>query len=131
MLLDADRLAEYLEQTAPVRQDRTTWKFQEKIVSFSQDAGQRQSLDTVTVRVCGASGGVLHEIFRPFKNSFVTRNARGQQKHRVDVTDVVALPRGGDYDGWWGWLAIHRRQGALADVPFRGVADPHAQYRDR
>ena len=120
-LLDADRLTEYLEQTAPVRQDRTVWRFQEKIVSFARNAGQPQSVDTVAVRVCGVDGSVLCEVFRPFKDSFVTRNANGQQKHRVDVTDVVPLPRSGDYDGWWGWLAVHRRQGALADVPFRGL----------
>ena len=24
-------------------------------------------------------------------------------------------------DGWWGWIAVHERQGALADVPFAGL----------
>ena len=120
-LLDVDALSSYLEQTAPVRQDPTTWKFQAKIRGFADSAGHPESLDTVTIRIRGADGAVLREIYRPFKDSFATRDGRGQKRRRVEVTDVVALPRNGDYQGWWGWLAQHPRSGALADVPFGGL----------
>ena len=120
-LLDVDALSSYLEQTAPVRQDPTTWKFQAKIRSFADRAGHPESLDTVSIRIRGPDGAILREVYRPFKDSFTTRNARGQAPRRVDVTDVIALPRGGDYQGWWGWLAQHPRRGALADVPFGGL----------
>ena len=120
-LLDVDALSSYLEQTAPVRQDPTTWKFQSKIRSFADNAGHLESLDTVSIRICGADGAVLREVYRPFKDSFTTRDGRRQARRRVDVTDVVALPRNGEYQGWWGWLAQHPRRGALADVPFCGL----------
>ena len=120
-VLDLDALAAYLEQTAPVRQDPTTWKFQSRIRSFADSAGHPESLDTVSIRIRGPDDAVLREVFRPFKDSFTTRNARGKAPRRVDVTDVVPLPRGGDYQGWWGWLAQHPRRGALADVPFGGL----------
>ena len=120
-LLDVPALSDYLERTAPVRHDPSVWKFEPKIRSFALDAGYAESLDTVSIRICGPDGAVLREIYRPFKGSFTTRNARGQSPRRVDVTDVVALPREADYPGWWGWLALHRRQGALADVPFGGI----------
>ena len=120
-LLDVDALSHYLEQTAPVRQDPTTWKFQEKIRAFADDAGHPESLDTVSIRIRGPDGAVLREVYRPFKDSFTTRNALGRSPRRIDVTDVVALPRGGDYNGWWGWLAHHSRRGALADVSFGGL----------
>lgn len=120
-VFDLDALAVYLEQNAPVRHDPTTWKFQTKISSFADNAGCPESLDTVSIRILGPDGAVQREVFRPFKDSFTTRNASGKARRRVDVTDVVALPRGGDYQGWWGWLAQHPRRGALADVPFGGL----------
>ncbi len=121
VLLDVEALASYLEQTAPVRQDPTKWKFQQKIRSFAERAGHPESLDTVSIRIRGADGAVLREVYRPFKDSFLTRDGRGNRRRTVDVTDVVALPRNGDYQGWWGWLAQHPRHGALADVPFGGI----------
>ncbi len=120
-LLDVDALASYLEQTAPVSQDPTTWKFQEKIRSFAENAGHPDSLDAVSIRIRGADGATLRAIHRPFKDSFNTKDGRGKAPRRVNVTDVVALPRNGDYEGWWGWLALHSRRGALADVPFAGL----------
>lgn len=120
-LLDVESLSSYLEQTAPVPQDPTTWKFQPKILSFSENAGYPESLDTVSIRIRGADGAVHREVHRPFKDTFATKDGRGQKQRRVEVTDVVALPRNGDYQGWWGWLAQHPRHGALADVPFRGL----------
>ena len=120
-LLDVDALSSYLEQTAPVRQDPTTWKFQAKIRSLADSAGHPESLDTVSICIRGADGAILREVYRPFKDSFATRDGRGQARRRVDVTDVIALPRNGEYQGWWGWLAQHPRRGALADVPFGGL----------
>ena len=121
VLLDVDALSGYLEQTAPVGQDPTTWKFQSKIRSFADSAGHPESLDTVSIRICRADGAIIREVYRPFKDSFTTRDGRGQARRRVDVADVVALPRNGEYQGWWGWLAQHPRRGALADVSFGGL----------
>ena len=120
-LLDVDKLSSYLQQTAPVRQDPTTWKHQAKIRSFADSAGHIESLDSVTIRICGDDGAILREVYRPFKDAFMTRDGRGKANRRVDVTDVVALPRNGDYKGWWGWIAKHPRRGALADVSFGGL----------
>ena len=120
-LLDTTALTSYLEQTAPVRQDPTTWKFENKILSFADSAGHPESLDTVSIRICDPEGAILHAIYRPFKGSFETKNAQGRSPRSVDVKDVVMLPKEGDYQGWWGWLALHTRRGALADVPFKGL----------
>ena len=120
-LLDIDKLSRYLQQTAPVRQDPTTWKYEAKIQSFANSAGHPESLDSVMIRICGADGAVLREVYRPFTDSFTTKDGRRKASRRVDVTDVIELPRNGDYQGWWGWIAKHPRRGALADVPFGGI----------
>ncbi len=120
-LLDLDELEEYLELTAPVRQDPSKWRFQEQIRELAAEADSAESLDTVRLLLCSPSGNVLREVFRPFKDTFESRTGRSRSKRRVNVTDVVALPRTGDYAGWWGWLAIHERGGALADVSFAGL----------
>lgn len=121
VLLDVEKLASYLEQTAPVRQDPTKWKFQSKIRSFAQRAGHPESIDTVSVRICDSEGHVTREIYRPFKDLFEVRDRRQRTPRRINVVDVVALPRQGEYHGWWGWLAEHPRYCKLSDVPFRGL----------
>ena len=120
-LLDLNKLEQYLELTAPVRQDPSKWRFQEKIRELAAEASAADSLDSVRLLLCGPGGNVLREVFRPFKDTFESRTGRSKTKRRVDVTDVVALPRTGEYAGWWGWLAIHERGGALADVSFAGL----------
>ena len=99
-LLDVESLSSYLEQTAPVRQDPTISKFQAKIHSFAERAGYPESLDTVSIRIRRADGAIFREVYRPFKDSFATKDGRGQGHRRVKVADVVALPRNGDYQGW-------------------------------
>lgn len=121
-LLDVEKLASYLEQTAPVRQDPTKWRFQGKIRSFAQRAEHPESLDAVSVRICDSEGRVIREIYRPFKDLFEIKDRQRESPRRVNVTDVMALPRQGEYHGWWGWLAEHPRHGKLSDdIPFRGL----------
>ena len=120
-LLNIEKLEQYLELTAPVRQDPSQWKFQENIRDLAERAGFPESLESVRLLLCGPDGNVLREVFRPFKNTFEIRTGRSKKKRRVDVVDVVALPRTGEYSGWWGWLAVHERGGALADVSFAGI----------
>ena len=120
-LLDPDAMALYLAEVAPVGYDRTVWKFQEKVRSFASSAGHPESLDVVTLCVCGPSGNVVHEVYRPFRDSFTTTDGQGKRKRRVDVSDVDALPKEVNYPGWWGWLGVHKRAGALAGASFRGL----------
>ena len=120
-LLDLNGLEQYLELTAPVRHDPSKWSFQEKVKDLAAESGFADSLDSVRLFVCGPNGNVLREIFRPFKNTFESRTGRSKSKRRVKVAEVVALPRTGEYAGWWGWLAVHERRGALADVSFAGL----------
>ena len=119
--LDQVSLAEYLQQVAPVPHDPTIWSSGNKIESFAQDADSGASLETLSAFICDAEGNVQIDIRRPFQNSFRTKDGNGKRERNVRVTDVVALPRSGPVDGWWGWLAVHERRGALADVPFAGL----------
>lgn len=82
-LLDVEKLASYLEQTAPVRHDRTKWSFQSKIHSFAQRAGHTESLDAVSVRICNSEGGVIREIFRPFKDLFEIMDRQRKSSRRI------------------------------------------------
>ena len=109
-LLDVDALSEYLEQTAPVRQDPTMWKFQEKIRSIAQNAGCPSSLDTISVRVCRPDGSVIREIYRPFKDSFVTKNAKVKQNAASTLQTLFRSPEPATtLDGGAGWP--HTRDG--------------------
>ncbi len=120
-LLNVNELCAYLEQTAPVRQDPTKWSFQPKILSFAESVGHLESLDTITMCIRDADGSLIHNVYRPFKQIFETRDGRNKNLRNVEVKDVVALPRKGKYRGWWGWFAQHEMKGALADQPFSGL----------
>ena len=120
--LDQNTVADYLRTVAPVSTDPTAWSFSEKIRSFAAAADSMESLESLSTLICDTDGAnVQIDIRRPFKNSFRTRDGRGKRERQVRVTDVIALPRNGPVAGWWGWLAVHERRGALADVPFAGL----------
>ena len=119
--LNEVRLANYLAQIAPVNYDPAEWSFGDKIRSFAQDANSGSSLDHIRVTIRDTTGHRRIDVRRPFKNTFKTADKR-RKTRTVRVKDVVALPRDGDpVDGWWGWLAVHEREGALADTPFAGL----------
>ncbi len=118
--LDEALLANYLARIAPVAHD-PEWSFGNKILSFAQDAHSKSSLDYIRITIRDATGNRRFDIRRPFKNTFRTTNRKGMRR-TVKVKDVVALPRDGNpVEGWWGWLAVHERQGALADIPYAGL----------
>ena len=119
--LNQHSVASYLGSVAPVRHDPTKWSYGDKIQSFAADVASEASLETLSVFVCDADGNVQADIRRPFKNRFRTRDGNRQRDRHVRVTDVVALPEHGPVNGWWGWLAVHERRGALADIPFAGI----------
>lgn len=119
--LDQHSVTSYLGRVAPVRHDRTEWSYGDKIQSFAADADSEASLETLSVLVCDADGNVQVDIRRPFKNRFRTKDGNRKRDRHVRVTDVVALPERGPVNGWWGWLAVHERRGALADISFAGI----------
>ena len=119
--LDQDYVANYLGGVAPVRHDPTGWSFGDKIQSFAADVDSEGSLEALSVLVCDAEGNVQVDIRRPFKNGFRTKDGNRQRDRHVRVKDVVALPDRGPVNGWWGWLAVHERRGALADISFAGI----------
>ena len=119
--LDKNRLANYLASIAPVDHDPSAWSWGEEIRSFARDADSESSLDYIRITVRDAAGNLQFDVRRPFKNTFMTTNRVGT-KRTVRVEDVISLPRDGSpVAGWWGWLAMHERQGALADIPFAGL----------
>ena len=118
--LDQNHVDAYLGRVAPVRHDRTLWRFGDKIQSFARDADSEASLETISVLMCDSEGNVQADVRRPFKTDFQTKDGNGKSR-LVRVTDVLALPRNGPVDGWWGWVAVHERRGALAEAPFCGL----------
>lgn len=117
---DEDALEKYLSQVAPVAYN-PEWTFGSKIESFAKSAGSSWSLEHISVTVRDAEGNRRCDVRRPFTNTFSTTNTRGA-KTTVRVEDIVELPRDGTAtDGWWGWLAVHERRGALVDIPFSGL----------
>lgn len=118
--LDEDRVIAYLSQVAPVAYD-PEWSFGDKILEFSQNAANPSSLDSVRITMRNPDGGRRFDVRRSLRNTFETGGTK-RRGRVVKVKDVVALPRNsGDVEGWWGWLAIHEREGYLADVPFAGL----------
>ena len=120
-LLNTKVVKQYLEMTAPVRYDTSQWKFKPDICSIAARAGVPESLDTIRLFISDSEERSPQEIFRPFKDCFSTRNALGKNKRKVDVRGIDALPSDGDGKGWWGWVAVHERRGALGDVAFSGL----------
>ena len=120
--LKEDVLRQYLSLNAPVPYDPRVWSYADKIRSLAEDAGSASSLEDVKIFICDSDGNVQVDVRRPFKDTFSTRDAQRNSRRTVRVSDVDALPRfGGKGSGWWGWIAVHERQGALADVPFAGL----------
>lgn len=119
--LNRNRVADYLAQIAPVDYDPVVWSHRKKIHSFAQKAESESSLDHVRITIRDAEGNLQRDVRRPFKDTFETINKR-RSKRTVRVKDVVALPVDGNpVNGWWGWLALHERQGALEDIPYAGL----------
>ena len=119
--LDRNCVANYLAQVAPVDYDPSEWWYRDKIYSFAQKSHSASSLDHIRITIRDAAGNLQQDVRRPFSNTFKIINRRGN-KRNVRVTDVVALPRDGSpVNGWWGWLAVHERQGALVDIPYAGL----------
>ena len=115
-------LEKYLRQVAPVDYDPTTWSFADTIRSFAENAENGASLDHLQISICDVEGNVRADIRRPFRNTFMTADAKGKNRRRVNVESVAFLPRNGaPVDGWWGWVAQHERSGALADTRFTGL----------
>ena len=120
--LKEQELGDYLAMNAPVAFDPTQWSFSEKIKDIARACDCVSALDVVKILILDNEGSVQRDIRRPFKDTFQSSDARGNNQRSVNVTDVKGLPLDGDIEsGWWGWLAIHERQGALADVPFFGI----------
>ena len=120
--LDSQSLCRYLELNAPVPNDPQIWSHTEKIRSLAEAAGSLSSLEHVRVLICDADGNQQRDIRRPFKDTFQTADAQGKKRRTVRVSDVRPLPLDGSQgNGWWGWVAVHERKGALADVPFSGL----------
>ena len=120
--LDEHRVAEYLARVAPVAYDDQVWSFGGKIREFAEATDSASSLDHVCITIRNAAGDRRFDVRRSFKDKFSTTNNQGKKRH-VTVNDVIALPRGEPVtgDGWWGWMAVHEREGALAEVPFAGL----------
>ena len=120
--LNQNLLSQYLALNAPVPYDPSVWSHGDKIRSFADSAGSLSSLEHVQILICDSDGNIQVDVRRPYKDTFRTANAKGNRRRTVRVTDVQALPRvGGRDNGWWGWIAVHDRQGALADVSFAGL----------
>lgn len=122
VFFDQSRLKSYLAQNAPVPYDPTKWSFGGKISDIAVRAGSVSSLDTIRMFLCDPEGNRVDDVRRPFQDSFQARTNKGRKTPTIRVKDVVALPRGRSGDcGWWGWIAMHDRPGALADAPFAGL----------
>ena len=120
--LNQDVLHRYLALNAPVPFDPGVWSHANKIRSVAEKAGSSSSLEDVKIFICDSDDNVQVDVRRPFKDTFRTTDAKGNKHRTVKVSDVEALPRvGGKGDDWWGWIAVHERQGALADVSFAGL----------
>ena len=122
VFLDDKALRDYIALNAPVPYDDTVWSHGDAIRAIAREHVATESLDHVQVVICDADDNILHDVRRPFKNTFRTKNAQGKAGRTVSVEGIRALPSTTASDGgWWGWLAIHERGGALADVAFAGL----------
>ena len=120
--LKEEVLCEYLAMNAPVPYDPRVWSYADKVRSLAKDAGSDSSLEDVKILICDSDDNLRIDVRRPFRDTFQTVNAQGKKRRTVRVSDVEALPQlGTKGDGWWGWIAVHERLGALADVPFAGL----------
>ncbi len=121
-LLKERALGDYLAMTAPVAFDPSQWSYAGKIKEIATKSGFPQTLDSVDILILDSAGNVRRDVRRPFKDTFETADARGNNPRTVKVTNIVPLPlESNPARGWWGWLAVHERHGALADVAFSGL----------
>lgn len=121
-LLDERELGDYLAIHAPVAFDPSKWSYGNKIEALASDSECLESLESVEILILDGADNVRREVWRPFKDTFSTADGNGRNRRTVKVTDVARLPldENGE-EGWWGWLAVHERHGALADIPFSGL----------
>ena len=120
--LDEKKLHDYLALHAPVAHDTSGWSHGKAIERVAEEAGHPGSLENVRVLICDHQGRPKQDIRRPFRNTFQSANARGGKRRTVRVNGIKSLPISGPPSSmFWGWLAEHDREGALADVPYAGI----------
>ena len=120
--LDENKLHDYLALHAPVAHDTSGWSHENAIERLAEEAGHPASLENVRVLICDHQGRPKQDIRRPFRNTFQTANARGGKRRTVRVNGIKSLPiSGAPTSMFWGWLADHDREGALADISYAGL----------
>lgn len=118
--LDEGSMKEYLSETAPVRYDPLIWNFGEEIRKMAANVESSSSLDTVKLVICDSDGNEQVDVRRPYNDRFEAKS--GRKRRTVKVDNVISLPSSEvPGNGWWGWLAMHRRDATLGDVPFAGL----------
>ena len=107
---------------APVAHDTSGWSHEKAIEELAKEAGHPESIENVRVLICDHRGRTKQDIRRPFRNTFQTANAQGRNRRTVRIKGIKSLPiLGAPTSMFWGWLAEHDREGALADVPYAGL----------
>ena len=120
--LDESKLHEYLAMHAPVAHDTSGWSHEKAIERLAEESGHPESLENVRVLICDHQGRPQQDVRRPFRNTFQTANARGKKRRTVRVEEIRSLPISGiPTRKFWGWLAVHDREGALADILYAGL----------
>ena len=120
--LDEDKLHDYLALHAPVAHDTSGWSHEKAIEELAKEAGHPECIENVRVLICDHRGRTKQDIRRPFRNTFQTANAQGRNRRTVRIKGIKSLPiSGAPTSMFWGWLAEHDREGALADVPYAGL----------
>ena len=120
--LDEKKLHDYLALHAPVAHDTSGWSYEKAIEQLAHQAGHPGCLENVRVLICDHRGRTKQDVRRPFRNTFQTANARGGKRRTVRVNGVKSLPiSGAPASMFWGWVAEHDREGALADIPYAGL----------
>lgn len=120
--LDAMKLRDYLSQVAPVAYAPSSWPsdLASKIVSIAKESNALSSLSRVKILI-KQGDSVQINVQRNLRKSFKV-SGKGKSQREVSITDIKKLPSNHYGSGkWWGWLAIHEREGQLKDVSFSGI----------
>ena len=120
--LSETKLRDYLALNAPVPYDPSVWSYGDAIHRVAAYVGKERSLEHIELLICDSESNVLYDVRRPFRDTFRTANAQGRNHRTIKVDGIQPLPCAAiKNEKYWGWLAIHEREGALADVSYAGL----------
>lgn len=116
-IMDWQKLDGYLGQVAPVEFDAQRFVFASKIKQFIQENSLQVPAVTLTIK----NETLEHQVFKPYKTTYVSSAKGGGSALRFDIKDVAFFRDSNKQPLFWLWYGISELLGSIEDEKVAGI----------